>query len=179
MRNGASVRAVIDTNVLLSGLLWRAAPHDLLEQVRSGKLMLASSSALMAELADVIGRVKFDTILARSNTSRERTLDEVRRLAEVVKPPPLPEPVCRDPDDDYVLALAIAAPVDFIVSGDDDLLSLNQYQGIPIVSPAEALHRIKTSWAISISRGRREAADPRHGLPFVCVDRRPRTDRPR
>jgi predicted nucleic acid-binding protein len=41
----------------------------------------------------------------------------MRRLAEVIEPPPLPHPVCRDPDDDQVLALAIAAKAEFIVSG--------------------------------------------------------------
>ena len=63
---------------------------------------------------------------------------ELRQLAEVIEPPPLPQPVCRDPDDDEVLALAIAAQADLIVSGDNDLLVLLQFNGIPIVSPAQA-----------------------------------------
>jgi len=74
------VRAVIDTNVLLSGLLWRGAPHALIEHVQAGALAMISSPALLAELADVISRAKFDAILARSNTSRERSLDEMRQM---------------------------------------------------------------------------------------------------
>ena len=139
------MRAIIDTNVLLSGFLWRSAPHTLLEQVRSGELTLVISPALLAELADVISRSKFDAILARSNTSRSHTLDELRRLAEVVEAPPLPQPVCRDPDDDAVLAAAIAGQVDLIVSGDNDLLVLKQYQNIPILSPADALGFIEVN----------------------------------
>ncbi len=139
------MRAIIDTNVLLSGFLWRSTPHALLEQVRSGELTLVISPALLAELADVISRSKFDTILTRSNTSRSRTLDELRRLAEVVESPPLPQPVCRDPDDDAVLAAAIAGQVDLIVSGDNDLLCLKQYQSIPILSPREALEFIEAN----------------------------------
>ncbi len=81
-------------------------------------------------------------MLAQSNTSRERTLAEVRQLAEVVEPSPLPQPVCRDPDDDAVLALAVAARVDLIVSGDGDLLSLGGFRGIPIITPAEAIAKI-------------------------------------
>ena len=100
---------------------------------------LISSPALLAELADVIGRAKFDAILTRTNTSRERSLAELRRLAEIIEPPPLPRPVCRDPDDDKVLALALAAKVAFIVSGDKDLLSLSSFEGVPIVAPAEAI----------------------------------------
>ena len=80
----------------------------------------------------------------RSNTSRERSLIEVHELTEVIAPPPLAQPVCRDPDDDAVLALGVAAKVDFIVSGDQDLLTLKTFQGIAIVTPAEALRLIDT-----------------------------------
>jgi putative PIN family toxin of toxin-antitoxin system len=136
------VRAVIDTNVLVSGLLWHGAPHVLLEHVRDGALGLVSSPALLTELEIVIHRAKFDLILTRSDTSRERALAEVRQLAEVIEPPPLPQPVCRDPDDDAVLALALAARVDLIVSGDDDLLAMGSYADIPIVDAAQAVQRV-------------------------------------
>ena len=63
-------------------------------------------------------------------------------MAEILDPPPLQQRVCRDPDDDAVLALALAARVDVIVSGDDDVLALANFQGIPIVKPTEALRRI-------------------------------------
>jgi uncharacterized protein len=56
---------------------------------------------------------------------------------------PLSKPVCRDPDDDAVLALALAAQVNFIVSGDNDLLDLQAFESIRIVTPAEALRRIE------------------------------------
>jgi uncharacterized protein len=115
------VRAAIDTNVLIAGLLWRGPPHALLEHVRAGTVSLVSSPALLAALA------------------------EVRQLAEVIEPPPLPQPVCRDPDDDQVLALALAAKVELIVSGDNDLLSLGTFEGIPIVAPAQAVALIGTA----------------------------------
>ena len=98
-----------------------------------------SSPTLLAELSDVIKRAKFDAILDRTCTSCERLLAEVRRLAEVLKPPPFPQPTCRDPDDDHVLALAVAANADLIVSGDHDRLSLGNFEGIPIIGPAEAV----------------------------------------
>jgi putative PIN family toxin of toxin-antitoxin system len=69
-------------------------------------------------------------------------LAEVRFLAEIIEPPPLPVPVSRDPDDDAVLALAVAAQPDLIISGDADLLTLGSHAGIPIVTPAEALARL-------------------------------------
>jgi putative PIN family toxin of toxin-antitoxin system len=136
------VRAVIDTNVLLSGLLWRGTPHALIEQVRAGTFTLISSPALLAELGEIIQRPKFRTVLVRSHTDPERVLSELRRLADIVDPPPLPAPVSRDPDDDAVLALAVASQADLIVSGDADLLTLGTHAGIPIVDPATALARI-------------------------------------
>lgn len=83
------LRAVIDTNVLLSGLFWHGAPHVLLEHVRAGTLGPVSSPAILAELAIVLARPKLDVILARSNTSREIALAERRQLAEVIEPPRL------------------------------------------------------------------------------------------
>jgi putative PIN family toxin of toxin-antitoxin system len=136
------VRVVIDTNVLVSGLFWHGTPHDVLEHVRAGTLTLISSPALLAEFEVVIGRAKFDAILSRSGTSRERALAEVRHLAELIEPPPLAVPVCRDPDDDAILALALAAQADLIISGDDDLLALGHHRDIPIVTPTQALRQI-------------------------------------
>ncbi len=136
------MRAVIDTNALLAGLLWHGPPHALLEHVRSGKLAMVSSPVLLAELTEVIGRPKFDTILVRANTSRGGALAEMRQLAEVIDPPPLLHPVCRDPDNDPVLALALAAQVDLIISGDEDLLVLQSFEEMPILSPAQALEII-------------------------------------
>jgi putative PIN family toxin of toxin-antitoxin system len=136
------VRAVVDTNVLLSGLIWHGAPHALLEQIRAGVVTLVSSPALIAELAEVIDREKFRTVLARSNTVPARMLAEVRLLAEILVPPPLLHAVSRDPDDDAVLALAAAAQPDLIITGDRDLLALGTYVGLPIVTPAQALARL-------------------------------------
>ncbi len=140
------MRAVLDTNVLLSGLLWRGPSYALLEQARNGSVTFLSSPELLAELAEVLARPKFDAVLSRSSASREQMLVQVRMLAEVIDPPPLAQPVCRDPDDDAVLALARAAQADVIVSGDDDLLSLTSFESIPILNPAQALARVG-DWA--------------------------------
>jgi uncharacterized protein len=133
------VRAVVDTNVLLSGLFWRGAPHAVIERVRDGALTMICSPALLAELADVLTRPKFRAILARSDIDPSWMLGELRRLAEIIDPPPLPAPVSRDPSDDAVLALAAASQADLIITGDADLLGLGSYAGIPIVNAAKAV----------------------------------------
>ena len=113
-----------------------------MEQARGGTLTLISSPALLAELAEVMNRPKFQAILARSNTDPEQTLAELRRLVEIIDPPPLPAQVSRDPSDDEVLALAIASQADLIITGDADLLTLGSHAGIPIIDSAEAITRI-------------------------------------
>jgi len=77
------VRVAVDTNVLVSGLLWHGPPHALIEAIREGKLRLVASAALLAELADVIGRPKFASILARAATTRERLLAEIGEHAGI------------------------------------------------------------------------------------------------
>ena len=133
---------VIDTNVLLSGLFWRGPPHELLGKARDGSVDLVFSPALIQELADVIARPKFADILVRVNRTPERILSELRTFADIVTAPPLPRQICRDPDDDAVLACALAARANLIVSGDDDLRALGVFENIPIVGAAEALTRI-------------------------------------
>jgi putative PIN family toxin of toxin-antitoxin system len=135
--SAGDVRAVVDTNVLLSGLFWRGRPHALMEQIRAGALTLISSPALLAELAEVLNRPKFQVILARSETDPEQTLGELRRLAEILEPLPLPAPVSRDPADDAVLTLATASQADLIITGDADLLTLGNRAGIPIIDPVK------------------------------------------
>jgi len=130
--------------VLVSGLFWQGPAHALIEHARAGALSIVSSPSLLAELAEVLERPKFDEILRRSRTWRELALADVQTLAEVIAPAPLATPVCRDLDDDEVLAVALAGRVDMIVSGDADLLDLKVYEGIPILAPAEALSRIET-----------------------------------
>ena len=96
------MRIVVDTNVVLSGLIWRGAPHELIVHARTGAISLISSRALIAELAGVLARDKFRTILSRSGTDPQDLLGRVRLLLEIVEPPRLSTPVSRDPDDDEV-----------------------------------------------------------------------------
>ena len=136
------MRAVVNTNVLLSGLFWHGRPHQLLEQIRDGTLTLVSSPDLLAELADVLERPKFQVILTRSGTTIGSILTELSQLAEIIDPPGLSAPVSRDPDDDAVLALAVAGQVDLVISGDADLLTLGSHAGVPILDVPAAIAKI-------------------------------------
>jgi putative PIN family toxin of toxin-antitoxin system len=136
------MRIVADTNTVLSGLLWAGPPRRLLDRARERTLTLCTSATLLAELAEVIARDKFVQRVQAAGLSAAELVQDYERLAEIVEPQPLPAPVCRDPDDDHVLACALAAQVRLIVSRDKDLLDLHPYQGIPILASAEALQHL-------------------------------------
>lgn len=93
--------------------------------------MLVSSASLIAELEEIIERKLKPTAKTRL------FLKGLRGQIRIVKPVPLAKPICRDPDDDTVLATAMAGDADFIVTGDDDLLVLKKHAGIRILSPRE------------------------------------------
>jgi predicted nucleic acid-binding protein len=97
----------------------------------------------MAELLDVVSREKFAKHLAAAGLTPLGIVGEIRRLAIMAVPADVPRVVANDADDDHVLACALAAQADLIVSGDKHLLGLGgHYQGIAIVTPAQAVQRV-------------------------------------
>lgn len=140
------MRIVLDTNIVLSALLWRGTPYRLFDAIRQQPdVQLYSSATLLAELADVLTRPSPTKQLATiGKTAREVTADYLA-VVEIVAPATLSAPVSRDPDDDQVLACALAAQADLIVSGDGDLLTLKSFQGVPIVTAAQAVEKIKAA----------------------------------
>ena len=136
------MRLVLDTNTVVSGLLWDKTPSQLIDAGLEGRIELFTSQALLLELEDVLPRRKLARRVVASGLSVAQLVARYALLAQSVSPAAI-ERVSEDPDDDHVLACAIAAKADLVVSGDSDLLKLGQYHGIPIVTVAEALTRLR------------------------------------
>jgi putative PIN family toxin of toxin-antitoxin system len=137
------LRIVLDTNVVLSALLWRGKPYRLLEAIRQrSDIRLFSSPALLAELADVLSRPSPTRQLALIDRSAHAVLADYLEIIEIVEPDHVPRVVPSDADDDHVIAAAVAARATLIVSGDSDLLSMGSHQGIDILSAAMAVEQI-------------------------------------
>lgn len=138
------MRVVLDTNTLVSGVISPGGPpRRLLDAARGQIFEPCTSAILLAELLDVLSRQKLAARLAQVGLTPQGIVAEIRRLAHMVVPQDVPRVIEADPDDDHVLACALAARADLIVSGDKHLHSLGgHYQGIPIVTPADGLQRI-------------------------------------
>jgi len=133
----AKTRLVLDTNVYISGLLWTGIPHRLIGLAEATDVTLGTTPAIMEELREVLGRPKFRLRIRTLQTSVSEVMESLLSIVEVVQDSPIEPVIKRDPDDDKILACAIAAQADWIVSGDDHLLCLKRYKGIPIVTPRQ------------------------------------------
>ena len=129
---------------MLSGLLWHGPPYSLLTHIgQNPGIQLFSSQGLLDELADVLIRPSPAKRLELINKTALEVLADYLSAVTVLQPQPLARPVCRDPDDDELLALALLAQAQAIVSGDNDLLVLQSFEGIAILTAAQALQQLE------------------------------------
>lgn len=136
MRHGHQRRGVGATLARQPGTLAgsrRPRPCHALYQPHPGGRAALRSTLSYARLAKYV---------ERSGLTLDELLTRYLNVAIVVEPATVPQ-IVRDPDDDHVLACALAARAELIVTGDDDLLTIKTYQDIPIVTAAEALRRVE------------------------------------
>jgi putative PIN family toxin of toxin-antitoxin system len=125
-------RLILDTNVVLNGLLFPGStPGRALVKAQADDVL--ASDATLLELVEVMSRSRFDRYVERG--VRQQLVAEFVNICIAVE---IASPIraCRDPQDDKFLEIAVNGRADAIVTGDQDLLVLNPFQGIPILSPA-------------------------------------------
>lgn len=137
------MKVVADTNTVVSGLLWRGAPRQVLDLAREDKITLYTSPALLAELIDVLQREKFAVRLKKVGTNAEKLSREYSALVRTIHAKPIQPVILADPDDDAVLACAISASAKIIVSGDSHLRDLGRYRDIPILTARAFLDQLQ------------------------------------
>ena len=137
------MRLVLDTNIVASGLLWDGTPARIIDAAYEGAIEIYTSRILLAELNSILKREKFSKAIAASGLGIEGLVLGYAELALLVEPLPIPPTIIADPDDDHVLACALTAQADLIVSGDKHLLNLGIFQNIDIITAAQFIERIR------------------------------------
>lgn len=132
-------RTVPDTNIIISGLLWRGNPRRILDAARDGIIEIFTSPLLLEELEDVLSREKFAARLTAAEVTVQDLVSGYSALATVIEAEAIEPVILVDPDDDAVLACALAADAEVIVSGDRDLLGLKKHKDVRILTATELL----------------------------------------
>lgn len=135
------IKVLIDTNVYVSAIAFGGTSRQVLNAVISGIIINYTSNEILDELTDVLNRPKFayDKNVIRS------IISEIEQISELFNNYPEIDLVRRDSKDNHVLSCAIQAQVDYLVTGDHDLLNLNKQGNLKILSPAEFLAVLQKS----------------------------------
>ena len=133
-----ATRTVLDTNVVISGLLFTGPPHRILQLAIRREILPVTSPVLLEELSGVL-RTKFKYPVSVAETVVEEWAD----LCERIEPTTRLAVVSEDPSDNRVLECAVDGKAETVVTGDRHLLSLGTFRGIPILTPQEFLGRIR------------------------------------
>lgn len=137
-----SKSAVVDTSVLVSAFLNVGPTGQVLDRARDGGFRLCVSERILEETRRALLKPKTLRAYGYGEEAAERFCEGLRAASVVVTDLPAIEPVSRDPDDDHVLAAALAIEADCIVTGDADLLSLGSYEGIRILNVRSFLEQL-------------------------------------
>ena len=136
------MRLVLDTNVVVSAVVWGGVPYQLLQAAVAGTVDLYTSPVLLNELRGVLARPHLAERLVRQRSNVDQALEFYARLCHSVEPQHTPRVVPNDPDDDHVVAAAVEAKAHLIVSGDKHLLQLKESINIPVLQAGQALQLI-------------------------------------
>lgn len=133
------MRAVLDTNVVMSAIFFGGMPLKIVHAAFSKRVRLVASRAVVSEYREVAERLheQFPSVNYR------RPLSILESKLTVVRPMALGETVCRDPDDDAVIACALGGKAKVICSGDGDLLALDGFRGLEIMDPSDFCERME------------------------------------
>jgi putative PIN family toxin of toxin-antitoxin system len=137
------MRLVLDTNVVVSGLLWQGPPARLIDAAVAGRVACFTSLDLVMELRRVLALPKLDRAVRATKVELDELVVRYLRLATVIEAPLLGPATASDPDDEIVLACAAAASADAIVTADQALLNLGRSHSAVIISPATATESVQ------------------------------------
>jgi putative PIN family toxin of toxin-antitoxin system len=131
---------VLDTNILVSALLFTGEVSKIVELWQKGEIVSLISRETFTELRAVLKYPKFSLT---SHEIQSVIQNEILPYFEVVRIEENIKGVCRDPDDDKFIACAVSGLADFLLTGDKDLIALKSYKNVKIIRPSEFLKKFE------------------------------------
>lgn len=139
------MRVVLDTNILISGLITQTGPPaQILNALRDGRIVAIMSEATLAELAAVLRRPSFQRYLTRSRITPTKFLDDLLNQVDLVTPMVSDLPIRDERDRLFLNLMATHPPPRYFVTGDQDF-EASHYSGVPVISAAECVRLLKRS----------------------------------
>ena len=132
-----NLNAVFDTNLLISGILWRGIPFQLLKWAEEGRSRIYTSLEILDEVYRVLHYPKFEQYIDKQKASSRELFAKIASLCTIIQVEQVISGVCSDADDEKFLSCALAANVKVLVSGDRHLLDLKQYKSVRIMTARE------------------------------------------
>ena len=132
------MKIVIDSNIFISSFFWGGNPRDIFERVINGLDELFITEEILKEIKSVMNNSKFNV-----NTDEiEDYVKIIERYSKKIESKNVPKDISRDKDDDKILQCGVDGDVDFIITGDNDLLILKEYEKIKIMKPKKYLETV-------------------------------------
>jgi putative PIN family toxin of toxin-antitoxin system len=132
------MKIVIDSNIFVSSFFWGGHPREIFERVINGLDELFITDGIIKEITTVMSSKKFTV----NNSEIEDYVRIIKKYSKKVIAKKVPESISRDRDDDKILQCGFDGNVDFIVTGDNDLLVLKEYEAIKIIKPKDYLEMV-------------------------------------
>ena len=135
------MKVVVDVNVWISGLLWGGIPRKILQLAQTHQIIIFASDDLFKEVETTLIRAKFESKIISLGLTVESILDAATEIINFCPDISIQVPELRDVKDNHILAAALSAKAEVVITGDRDVLVLEDFAGIPIMNPIEFLNR--------------------------------------
>jgi putative PIN family toxin of toxin-antitoxin system len=133
------VKLVLDTNIFISAFFWGGNPRKIVERINGSVDLLYITNEILDEITQVLARPKFNV----DKTNIARLISAIIEMSICITVEGVVKGVCRDSKDDIILECGWRCGADYIITGDDDLLSLKNFRGVEIITASQYINSIK------------------------------------
>ncbi len=137
------MKITVDTNVLISSTFWAGCSDIILKKAENKEIELLISKEILEEFSRVLNYEEIQQKIKNKNLEMRRTIEKIISISTIIEPIKKLNIVKDDPDDNKILECAFEGKVKYIISQDNHLLKLKEFEGIKIVSPEEFLNILK------------------------------------